>query len=67
MIDRLLFLAAGTPILVLAALVATRVPGVPRSYEIAALVTDGAVEAGLPPEYRVKLNAIVANARKATG
>jgi Lysylphosphatidylglycerol synthase TM region len=42
-IDRLLFLAAGTPILVLAALVATRVPGVPRSYEIAALVSAGLI------------------------
>lgn len=42
-IDRLLFLAAGTPILVLAALVATRVPGVPRSYEVAALVSAGII------------------------
>ena len=42
-VDRLLFLAAGTPILVLAALVATRVPGVPRSYEIAALVSAGII------------------------
>ena len=42
-IDRLLFLAAGTPILVVAALVATRVPGVPRSYEIAALVSAGII------------------------
>ena len=42
-IDRLLFLAAGTPILVLAALVATRVPGVPRSYEIAALISAGVI------------------------
>ena len=31
-VDRLLFLAAGTPILVVAALAATRVPAVPRSY-----------------------------------
>jgi hypothetical protein len=42
-IDRLLFLAAGTPILLLAALVATRVPGVPRSYQIAALASAGII------------------------
>jgi hypothetical protein len=43
-----------------------RGPWVPPA-EYAGLVTDGAVEAGLPPEYRAKLNAIVANARKAGG
>ena len=41
-----------------------RGPWVPPA-EYAALVTDGAVEADLPQEYRVKLNEIVANARKA--
>src|SRR5262245_7376860 len=38
-VDRLLFLAAGTPILVVAALAATHVAGVPRSYEVAALLS----------------------------
>jgi hypothetical protein len=33
--------------------------------EYASLVTNGAVEAGLPAEYRTKLDAIVATARKA--
>jgi hypothetical protein len=38
-VDRLLFLAAGMPILIAAALAATRVPAVPRSYEVAALAS----------------------------
>jgi hypothetical protein len=42
-VDRLLFLAAGTPILVAAAIAATRVPGVPRSYELAALASAGII------------------------
>jgi hypothetical protein len=42
-VDRLLFLAAGTPILVLAALAATRVAAVPRSYEIAALLSAAVI------------------------
>ena len=36
-VDRLLFLAAGMPILVIAALAATRVPAVPHSYLLAVL------------------------------
>jgi hypothetical protein len=35
--------------------------------EYAASITNGAVEARLPAEYRAKLDAIVANARKAAG
>jgi hypothetical protein len=42
-VDRLLFLAAGTPILMAAAVAATRVPGVPRSYELAALASAGII------------------------
>src|SRR5262245_49229338 len=38
-VDRLLFLAAGAPILLAAALAATRGPAVPRSYELIALVS----------------------------
>ncbi len=38
-VDRLLFLAAGAPILLAAALAATRVPSVPRSYEISVLIS----------------------------
>lgn len=42
-VDRLLFLAAGMPILVVAALAARRVPGVPRSYETAVLISTGII------------------------
>ncbi|HEY7376841.1 MAG TPA: lysylphosphatidylglycerol synthase domain-containing protein [Polyangia bacterium] len=42
-VDRLLFLAAGIPILVVAALAARRVPGVPPGYEAAALISAGAI------------------------
>jgi uncharacterized membrane protein YbhN (UPF0104 family) len=38
-VDRLLFVAAGTPILVVAALAAIRVPAVPHSYVLAAVVS----------------------------
>jgi len=38
-VDRLLFIAAGTPILLFAAAAALRIPAVPRSYEIALLVS----------------------------
>jgi hypothetical protein len=38
-VDRLLFLAAGTPILLVGALAATRVPAVPRSYELGVLIS----------------------------
>src|SRR6185436_1269934 len=41
--DRLLFLAAGTPILVVAALAATRVPAVPQSYFVAVLISAGLI------------------------
>jgi len=42
-VDRLLFLAAGTPILVVAALAATRVPAVPQSYFVAVLISAGLI------------------------
>jgi hypothetical protein len=42
-VDRLLFLAAGVPILVAAALAARRVPGVPSSYEVGILISAGAI------------------------
>lgn len=42
-VDRLLFLAAGTPLLLVAALAATRVPAVPRSYEMVALISAGVI------------------------
>jgi hypothetical protein len=42
-VDRLLFLAAGIPILVVAALAARRVPGVPAGYEAAVLIAAGAI------------------------
>jgi hypothetical protein len=42
-VDRLLFLAAGIPILVVAALAARRVPSVPRGYEAAVLISAGAI------------------------
>src|SRR5262245_36303321 len=42
-VDRLLFIAAGMPILVVAALAARRVPGVPRSYETGVLVAAGII------------------------
>ena len=42
-VDRLLFLAAGTPILVLAGAGRDARPRVPRSYEIAALVSAGII------------------------
>jgi hypothetical protein len=42
-VDRLLFLAAGMPILVIAALAATRVPAVPHSYLLAVLVSAGII------------------------
>jgi hypothetical protein len=38
-VDRLLFLAAGMPILVVAALAATRVPAVPHGYSLAVLIS----------------------------
>ena len=38
-VDRLLFIAAGTPILLVAALAATHVPAVPHSYILVALVS----------------------------
>ena len=46
-VDRLLFLAAGTPILLLAALAATRVPAVPRSYELVALISAAVIMAAV--------------------
>jgi hypothetical protein len=42
-VDRLLVLAAGMPILVIAAVAATRVPAVPRSYLLAVLVSAGVI------------------------
>jgi len=42
-VDRLLFLAAGMPILVIAALAATRVPAVPHSYLLAVLISAGII------------------------
>jgi hypothetical protein len=42
-VDRLLFLAAGIPILVVAAIAARRVPGVPSSYQIAVLVSAATI------------------------
>jgi hypothetical protein len=42
-VDRLLFLAAGMPILVIAALVATRVPAVPHSYLLAVSLSAGII------------------------
>jgi hypothetical protein len=42
-VDRLLFLAAGVPILVVAAVAARRVPGVPAGYEAAVLISAGAI------------------------
>jgi hypothetical protein len=42
-VDRLLFLAAGMPILVVAALAARRVPGVPHSYQTAVLISTGII------------------------
>jgi hypothetical protein len=42
-VDRLLFLAAGMPILVIAALAATRVPAVPHSYLLAVLVSASVI------------------------
>jgi hypothetical protein len=42
-VDRLLFLAAGIPILVVAALAARRIPGVPSSYEVAVLISAAAI------------------------
>jgi len=42
-VDRLLFIAAGTPILLLAAAAAMRVPAVPRSYEIAVLASAAVI------------------------
>jgi len=46
-VDRLLFLAAGAPILIVAALAATRVPAVPRSYEMVALVSAAVILAAV--------------------
>jgi hypothetical protein len=46
-VDRLLFLAAGMPILVAAAVAATRVPAVPRSYEIAALISAAIISVAI--------------------
>ena len=43
MVDRLLFLAAGMPILVIAALAATRVPAVPRGYLLAVLISASVI------------------------
>jgi hypothetical protein len=42
-VDRLLFLAAGMPILVIAALAATRVPAVPRGYLLAVLISASVI------------------------
>jgi hypothetical protein len=42
-VDRLLFVAAGAPILVLAALAATRVPAVPHSYLLAVLISAAVI------------------------
>ena len=42
-VDRLLFLAAGMPILVIAALAATRVPAVPHGYLIAVLISASVI------------------------
>ena len=42
-VDRLLFLAAGMPILVIAALAATRVPAVPHSYLLAVLISASVI------------------------
>jgi hypothetical protein len=42
-VDRLLFLVAGTPILVLAALAAPHVPGIPRSYEMLVLISAAVI------------------------
>lgn len=42
-VDRLLFLAAGIPILVVAALAARRVPGVPSSYQAGVLISAAAI------------------------
>jgi hypothetical protein len=42
-VDRLLFLAAGMPILVVAALAATRVPAVPHSYLLAVLISASVI------------------------
>jgi len=46
-VDRLLFLAAGMPILVVAALAATRVPAVPHSYSLAVLLSAGIIFAAV--------------------
>jgi hypothetical protein len=46
-VDRLLFLAAGAPILLVAALAATRVPAVPRSYEAVALISAAVILAAV--------------------
>ena len=42
-VDRLLFLAAGMPILVIAALAATRVPAVPAGYLLAVLISASVI------------------------
>jgi hypothetical protein len=42
-VDRLLFLAAGIPLLVLAALAATRIPTVPRGYRIGVLISAAVI------------------------
>ena len=42
-VDRLLFLAAGMPILVIAALAATRVPAVPHGYLLAVLISASVI------------------------
>lgn len=46
-VDRLLFLAAGAPILIGAALAATRIPAVPKSYELVALVSAAVILAAV--------------------
>jgi Lysylphosphatidylglycerol synthase TM region len=42
-VDRLLFLAAGIPLLLLAALAATRIPAVPHSYHIGVLISAAVI------------------------
>src|SRR5436190_6834908 len=46
-VDRLLYLAAGIPILVIAAVAARRVPGVPVSYEVLVLISAGVLAAAV--------------------
>ena len=47
-VDRLLFLAAGMPILVVAALAATRVPAVPHGYLLAVLISASVIFVAVP-------------------